>query len=268
MEIRRDIYVLRDRIKDPIEYVQGSDKIQIIFTLKDYDIPAGASMRLYVEKPSGKAVYNTVTGAIKGNVITINPTKQMSAETGVANIQVELIAGGKSLVTFAYPMRVKRSLFKISSDNGSNFIDELMKKVQAAIDYIEDLGKKLTDAAQSGKFSATVQVGDTSTLPPGSEAVVSNSGTKKDAVFNFGIPKGEQGNIGPIGPQGKQGERGPKGEPGADGTAVVIEVKPGMFALSISAEGHLIVTHNAADEAPPLKIVDGHLKYIIGGTVN
>lgn len=183
MEIRRDIYVLRDRIKDPIEYVQGSDKIPIVFTLKDYDVPAGASMRLYVEKPSGKAVYNTVTGAIKGNAITINPTKQMSAETGVANIQVELLTGDKSLVTFAYPMRVKRSLFKINSDNGSNFIDELMKKVQAAIDYIEDLGKKLTDAAQSGKFSATVQVGDTSTLPPGTDAVVSNSGTKKDAVF-------------------------------------------------------------------------------------
>lgn len=142
---------------------------------------------------------------------------------------------------------------------------ELQEKVKTILNEAED---KSAAIYESGKFSATVQVGDTSTLPPGTDAVVSNSGTKKDAVFNFGIPKGEQGNIGPIGPQGKQGERGPKGEPGADGTAVVTEVKPGMFALSISAEGHLIVTHNAADEAPPLKIVDGHLKYIIGGTVN
>ena len=266
MEIRRDIYVLRDKIKDPIEYVQGADKIPIVFVLRDYTIPSGATMRLYTEKPSGKAVYNTVTGAIKGNEITINPTKQMMAEAGMANLQVELLSGGKSLITFAYPIKVKRSLFKIDSENGSNFIDELMKKVQAAIEYIENLGEKLTEAAQSGKFSATVQVGDTSTLPPGSKATVSNSGTKKDAVFNFGIPKGEQGEIGPKGAQGKQGEKGEKGDPGVDVTAIVTEIKPGMFALSISTEGHLIVTHNAADEPPPLKVVDGHLKYIIGGT--
>lgn len=60
------------------------------------------------------------------------------------------------------------------------------------------------------------------------------------------------------------GEKGEKGEPGADGTAVVTEITPGMFAMSISAEGHLIVTHHASEAPPPLKIVDGHLKYIIG----
>lgn len=264
MEIRRDIYVLRDRIKDPIEYVQGSDKIKIIFTLRDYEIPSGAEARVYIEKPSGKSVYDKLENVIQGNEITIKPTKQMTAEAGIVNLQLELLANGESLITFVYPMKIKPSLFKINSENGSNFIDELMKNVQAAIDYIENLGKKLIEAAQSGKFTATVQVGDTATLPPGSKATVSNSGTKKDAIFNFGIPKGEQGEVGPKGEQGRQGEKGEKGEPGEDGTAIVTDLKPGVFAMSISKEGHLIVTHNATEEAPPLKVVDGRLKYVIG----
>nr|DAG46862.1 MAG TPA: hypothetical protein [Bacteriophage sp.] len=40
---------------------------------------------------------------------------------------------------------------------------------------------------------ATISVGTTVTLPAGSNATVTNSGTTKDAVFNFGIPKGKDG---------------------------------------------------------------------------
>lgn len=49
---------------------------------------------------------------------------------------------------------------------------------------------------------ATVTVGTTVTLPPNSQATVSNSGTTSNAVFNFGIP---QGAVGATGPQGQQG---------------------------------------------------------------
>lgn len=41
--------------------------------------------------------------------------------------------------------------------------------------------------------SAIVTVGQVSTLPPGSPATVENVGTPTEAVFNFGIPKGEKG---------------------------------------------------------------------------
>ena len=42
---------------------------------------------------------------------------------------------------------------------------------------------------------ATVSVGSVTSLPYGSEPTVTNSGTQKDAVFNFGIPKGQDGNV-------------------------------------------------------------------------
>lgn len=44
--------------------------------------------------------------------------------------------------------------------------------------------------------SATITVGTTTTLPAGSSATVTNTGTSSAAVLNFGIPKGEKGDSG------------------------------------------------------------------------
>ena len=44
--------------------------------------------------------------------------------------------------------------------------------------------------------SATIQIGTVTTLSPGSNATVTNSGTAEDAIFDFGIPKGDTGAAG------------------------------------------------------------------------
>lgn len=54
--------------------------------------------------------------------------------------------------------------------------------------------------------SATVNVGTTTTLPAGSNATVTNVGTSTNAVLNFGIPQGIQGQ------QGVQGSKGDTGQ--------------------------------------------------------
>lgn len=43
--------------------------------------------------------------------------------------------------------------------------------------------------------AATVEVGTVTTLPAGSSATVTNSGSSQAAVFNFGIPKGDTGEV-------------------------------------------------------------------------
>lgn len=45
-------------------------------------------------------------------------------------------------------------------------------------------------------ITPTIAVGPVKTLAPGSKATVENTGTSRQAVFNFGIPKGEQGAAG------------------------------------------------------------------------
>lgn len=261
-KIRRDIYVLRDAIKFPINYPQGADAIDIEFAIRDYDVPAGSTARIYIAKPSGKAVYNTVT--ISGNVITVDVEKQMTAEYGIASIQVEVLNGEDTLLSFVQPLHIKKSLQKFDSSNGSNFVDEYLAMVQEALGKMEETREEIIEAAERGDFTASIQVGDTSTLEPGLMAQVTNVGTAMDAIFNFAIPRGKTGLTGPTGPQGIQGPQGEQGPAGKDGTgAVVTEVDPGLFALYISKEGHLIVVHNVTDPAPPLQIVDGHLKYMI-----
>ena len=43
---------------------------------------------------------------------------------------------------------------------------------------------------------ATIEVGETTTLTPGSDATVTNRGTKYHALLDFGIPQGEKGDTG------------------------------------------------------------------------
>ena len=51
----------------------------------------------------------------------------------------------------------------------------------------------------TGQAAATVNVGTTTTLSPGSSATVTNSGDSSNAVFNFGIPQGVTGPTGTVG---------------------------------------------------------------------
>lgn len=80
--------------------------------------------------------------------------------------------------------------------------------------------------------SATIDIGNTFTLPPGASATVDNIGTSSKALLQFGIPEGvagkeglpgpagapgEAGATGPAGPAGPMGPQGTKGDPGEDG---------------------------------------------------
>lgn len=67
---------------------------------------------------------------------------------------------------------------------------------------------------------ATITIGNTTTGEAGTDAIVTNIGTSKDAILSFVIPKGIQGDEGPmgqIGPKGDKGDTGPKGEQGERG---------------------------------------------------
>ena len=68
--------------------------------------------------------------------------------------------------------------------------------VQAAAGQIVFFTKGLPgDKGNDGK-AATIRVGEVETLEPGEDATVENTGSSSDAVFAFGIPKGEKGDKG------------------------------------------------------------------------
>ena len=53
--------------------------------------------------------------------------------------------------------------------------------------------------------AGTIAVGTVSTGAAGSSATVTNTGTSRDAVFDFAIPRGDTGATGPTGPAGSDG---------------------------------------------------------------
>lgn len=66
----------------------------------------------------------------------------------------------------------------------------------------------------------TITIGEVDTLPPGSDATASFTGTRTALELNLGLPQGAVGETGPAGPRGErglQGERGPAGDPGPRG---------------------------------------------------
>lgn len=201
--IQRDIYVKKNKIKEPIDYVKNTNAIPIVFNFRDYEIPSGATAQVFVQKPSKKSVYDDA--AISGNSVSVDVKTQMMAEVGFANMQIQITQGEENLVTFDQPIRVYENRTDPDapqSENESSFF----KQLQGAADSANQAAQNANDAAQDiqqraeeGEFSSTISIGTTTTGEPGTQAQVTNTGTDKDPVFNFTIPQGPQGPQGPAG---------------------------------------------------------------------
>lgn len=99
-----------------------------------------------------------------------------------------------------------------------NLIIEAINTLQGEVDNIPagpqgPQGEPGTPGAAGA--NASVTVGSTNTGAAGSSAVVTNSGTAQNAIFNFTIPRGDTGATGATGAQGAQGPAGSPGEAAA-----------------------------------------------------
>lgn len=233
-----EVYVFRDDLKQTIYYTQGTDALPILFLFKDYEIPEGTAVDVFVEKPSKKGVQSmSATLDVEENSILVDVDKQMVAEIGTAYMQLRLTKDEKNLFTFIQPICVERSATPIDSENGMPFLDECIARANEATEEAkvatEDAREVVADIqqkAENGEFSASITVGEVINGEPGSAASVKNSGTKKDAVFDFVIPTGPQGPSGVMAPSA------------------------GMFSLWVdSATGDLWVDYPDGTEAPDFR---------------
>ena len=104
-------------------------------------------------------------------------------------------------------------------DNTNKKIDDFLKKhpycyIQGPTGPKGETGVK-GDRGDIGP--ATIKVGTTETVSELENASVSNSGTEKDVILDFKIPRGEKGEKGDIGIQGIKGEKGDRGDIGPQG---------------------------------------------------
>lgn len=147
-QIERDVYVLQSKVKNPIEYVRLTNAIPIIFHFRDYDIPASSSAEVYVQKPSGKAVFDDAS--ISGNDVTVTVTDQMFAELGFSELQIKITENAQELVTFSQPVIVKPNYTEGDADQSQNeggFFDE----AQEALDDVKEASEQASQAVESAQ---------------------------------------------------------------------------------------------------------------------
>lgn len=183
--IERKIYILKNREPRAIEYVQGASAVPIMLILMDYDIPADATARVYVLKPSGKGEYDTAT--IEDNGILIDVKSTMFDETGTSQIQAAVKLGDKTLITFSQEVDISPN--KVpgevpESENKSNFLDEYMEKMEKLEnDNYETLEAKKANAANP-VFTGSMSMGRTDGSAVGESSVaigIDNAATGKAA---------------------------------------------------------------------------------------
>jgi hypothetical protein len=105
-----EVRLLKKRIIPFIDLVQYDTGVQFVFSLVDFDIPSGTSATLYVQKRSGKFVYQEKNITVSGNQITIDLENQALTEHGETKYQIKLKNGTDTVTTFAGVLRIEKSL--------------------------------------------------------------------------------------------------------------------------------------------------------------
>lgn len=151
-QIARDIYVLSNKVKEPIDYVRFTNAIPIVFNFQDYDIPEGSTVNAYCAKPSGAAVYTPAK--LSGNTVTITVTDQMFIELGVTILQVQIVNGDSTLVTFGWPVNVQPNGTEGDippSKNESGFWNQLQQQVTDAVNNCNEATENANTATESAE---------------------------------------------------------------------------------------------------------------------
>ena len=174
-QIERDVYVLQERVRNPIEYVRLTNALPIVFNFRDYDIPASATADIFVMLPDGTGT--ETAGTISENTVTVDVQKTIFSVLGWAVMQVKISSGEDDLVTFEQPVYVKENITEGDyppSQNTGGFFDE----AQEALDDVKEASEQASQAVESAQTaveSANQAVSDAQTA-------VSNAQEAADAA--------------------------------------------------------------------------------------
>lgn len=159
MTIQRDVYVLKDVLKAPIEVVEGTDAVTIDFYVRDFDIPVTAAAVVYSIGP-GMDEPNKTLADVDGNKISITPAASFFAP-GKNTLQIRVVSETKRLITFQETVKCK-SKMKFSDDQEEDqqtLVEQLLAAVgkesgdRKTADEDEAEARKEADRALDAKIN-------------------------------------------------------------------------------------------------------------------
>lgn len=169
--IKRNIFLLTDSIQAPICIVEGSDLYSMEFTVRDFNIPEGASAVAYAAGVKSKT--KTRICEIDGNTIKLDPTDKLFEE-GFNMLQIRIFSGEKSITSFNNPVHCHKSI--VTDDASETESDPtLLEQILSKLNTVP--GGEVTPGTDGGYYKPTVDTeGNLSWKPsktgmPGVESV-------------------------------------------------------------------------------------------------
>ena len=105
--ITRGINVRTNDYIQPIEYVQGTNMIDLQFEIYDFVIPTGSTATVHVTRPDGTVEYDAATVDTATNTVTVDVKNTMFSVAGTSKLQVAVLNGDDKLVTFEVQVNVR-----------------------------------------------------------------------------------------------------------------------------------------------------------------
>lgn len=132
MKARRtaEVYITRKGLPIRFQMSQGDTGREIELIIVDMEVPSGVTARVYVQKPSGKEVFNRA--GINGRSVIIAVTSQMLAEAGASLAQVQLTSGEDIISSFQFLLEVEKNIASSSAIESSNEYNVLDSKIVEA----------------------------------------------------------------------------------------------------------------------------------------
>ena len=121
--IKRDVYVLKDTLKIPIEVTKGTNAVRFEFAVRDYDIPVTAMAVAYaynrkMTKP------NSLLCDVSKNTITFTPESNFFT-VGTNELQIRVISDNKKIISFKERVKCSDSMdFPDDEEEGQDTLVE------------------------------------------------------------------------------------------------------------------------------------------------
>lgn len=183
-----DIYIYRNSgVPLIIDCTQGSNDYEWEFEVKDYKIPSGAEVRIFMKKPSGTEIYNYCT--VNGNIIKPDITTQMTAEAGKIPAQFQIVpvpGNPDNAKPFLFWLNVQQSLetsSQIESKDEFGILDSLIESARNAIKEAQTVTEKANTAAEDANTAANkanTEAGAANTAANKANTAAENANTAAD----------------------------------------------------------------------------------------
>lgn len=169
--------------------------------------PTNEGLTFWAKKPDGTVSFLAAT--LSGTNVQLDFTNQMLAAPGMVQVEIRMTSGSGADAT-----DISTPIFNVRV-NPSNIDDTALESTNEFTALVTELAKVTTALAEVDELkknglkgdpgqAATIEIGTVTATEPGGAPAVTNSGTSQDAVFNFVIPRGEQGPKGADGAAGKE----------------------------------------------------------------